>query len=240
MIVQLVAEVCKLALIVYCLRWVVSTYVQFQQPTWSAPLGKRRLAVLLTLVLAVVAIKLVEDVITDDSGIVDKTILIFIHGVVPVTLTRFFEWITFTGSSTFMLLLTTGSAIAMLLTGRRRDALLLSASVLSAAASVYLIKFAVNRERPTLWETDWYWGSSFPSGHTLVAAAFATAIALFVGRVWPSVRGLSVAMAVAWIGLIAVSRLVLGVHWPTDVLAAACIGAALPLAMSVALDLKYA
>ena len=112
--------------------------------------------------------------------------------------------------------------------------------MLSAAVVVYVVKLAVNRVRPTLWETDSYWGSSFPSGHTLVVAAFATAIALSATRAWPSTRVLAVTTAVTWIGLVGLSRLVLGVHWPTDVLAAACIGASLPLAQSVALDLHYA
>lgn len=240
MTLELIVAVGKLLLIVYCLRWAIHTYVKLQQPAWSIPLAQRRLAVLLILVLAVLAVKLIEDVLDGESGVIDKAALLFIHKHVPGKLTGFFEWVTFTGSATFLLPLTIGSVIAMLWARQHFDALLLSASVISATAVVYLIKSAVNRVRPTLWETNLYWGSSFPSGHTLAVAAFATAIALCVNRNWPTARTFAVTMAVFWISLVALSRLVLGVHWPTDVLAAACIGASLPLAMSVALDLYYA
>jgi undecaprenyl-diphosphatase len=183
---------------------------------------------------------LIEDVIDEESGIVDKTILLFVHKYVPNQLKDFFEVVTYTGSFNFLLVLTVVSAIALLLVRRRFDALLLSVSVLSAAVLVYVVKLAVNRNRPTLWETDSYWGSSFPSGHTLAVAAFATAVALSATRARPSTRALAVTTAVTWIGLVGLSRLVLGVHWPTDVLAAACIGASFPLALSVARDLHYA
>ena len=240
MILEFIFDLGKLLLIIYCIWWGIRTYVQLQQPTWSAPLAKRRLTVLLLLVLGVLAVKLIEDVIDEESGIVDKQILLFVHTYVPHQLTNFFEVVTYTGSFNFLLVLTVVSTIAFLLAGRRFDALLLSVSVLNAAVVVYVVKLAVNRVRPTLWETDSYWGSSFPSGHTLVVAAFATAIALSATRARPPTRALAVAMAVTWIGLIALSRLVLGVHWPTDVLAAACIGASFPLALSVALDLHHA
>jgi undecaprenyl-diphosphatase len=69
----------------------------------------------------------------------------------------------------------------------------------------------------------------------LVVAAFATATALCIGRLWPGLRRLAMASAFVWIFLVGLSRLVLGVHWPTDVLAAACIGAFLPLAIDLAL-----
>ena len=85
--------------------------------------------------------------------------------------------------------------------------------------------------------TQWYWGSSFPSGHTLTTAAFSTAAALCVARIWPWAGTLAMALAVLWTGLVAVSRLVLGVHWPSDVLAAMCLGAFIPLLISVANDL---
>ena len=95
---------------------------------------------------------------------------------------------------------------------------------------------AAGRARPALWATEWYWGSSFPSGHTLVVAAIATAGVLCVSRIRPAARGAALSLAFVWILLVALSRMVLGVHWPTDVLAAAFIGAFLPLAISVALE----
>lgn len=239
MIVELIADIAKLLLIVVCLQLALRTYLRHKQPTWSAPVEKRRLAILLILVLAVSAGKVSEDVLGGESGIVDKAILLSVHHHVSSKLTGFFELVTFTGSSKVLFPLTAAIVIALLFARRRYDALLLSASVLSASALVCVAKAAVGRTRPTLWETEWYWGSSFPSGHTLAVAAFATAMVLCVHRVWPPARALALAAAIFWICLVALSRLVLGVHWPTDVLAAACIGAILPLVMSVALELFY-
>lgn len=58
---------------------------------------------------------------------------------------------------------------------------------------------------------------SFPSGHTLHAVAFTTLICL-VHPVWAW-------LLVPFTALVAVSRLVLGLHYPSDVLAGAAIGA---------------
>jgi undecaprenyl-diphosphatase len=212
--------------------------VRRKQPTWSEPVEKRRLAILLMLVLAVSAIKVSEDVLGGESGLIDEAILLFIRNHVPNTLTGFFEAVTFTGSSRVLFPIATVATVALLCARRRFEALLLAASVISGATVVYVIKAVVGRTRPALWETEWYWGSSFPSGHTLVVAAFATATTLCVSRIWPRARQFALSIAILWISLVALSRLVLGVHWPTDVLAAACIGAFLPLAMSVALEIQ--
>jgi membrane-associated phospholipid phosphatase len=238
-IFEILQDTTKLALIVACLYFALGAYVRRRQPAWSGPLHKRRLGVLLVFVLAVSAIKVSEDVLGGESGPIDKAILVFIHGHVPGTLTGFFEAITFTGSSKVLFPLATAATIALLCARRRFEALLLAASVIIAAAVVYVVKTAVGRARPALWETEWYWGSSFPSGHTLVTAAFATAAVLCIGRIRPAARNFALWIALLWIFLVGLSRLVIGVHWPTDVLAAVCIGAFLPLAMSLALELRH-
>ncbi len=60
--------------------------------------------------------------------------------------------------------------------------------------------------------------ASFPSGH----AAAAVAGAMSLGRVWPAARWALAALA----ALIAYSRIYVGVHYPTDVLAGLLLGAA--------------
>jgi undecaprenyl-diphosphatase len=75
--------------------------------------------------------------------------------------------------------------------------------------------------------------SSFPSGHALSTSAFATALTLIATRIWPPSRRIALPLAVLWIGLMGLSRLVLGVHWPADVLAAVCLGLFIPLAISL-------
>lgn len=237
MIFELTKDIAELALIVACLYFVLSGYVNRSQPAWSGQLEKRRLATLLVLVLAVSVVKLSEDVLNGESGPIDRAILLFIHSYIPGTLTRFFEAVTLTGSSWVMFPLTAVTTIVLLWTRRRFEALLVAASVISGSMVIYVVKAAVGRIRPALWDTAWYWGYSFPSGHTLIVAAFATAAALCVGRIRPALHNLALSLAILWISLVAISRLVLGVHWPSDVLVAACIGAFLPLMMNVVLEL---
>lgn len=240
MIFELIEDIVKMALIIACLYFVLGEFVRRMQPAWSEPLGKRRLITLWVLILAVTASKLTEDVVGGESGPIDRAILLFIHGHVPRSLTGLFEAMTLTGSARILFPLVTLTTIALLWARHRFEALLVAASVISGALVIYLIKTVVGRARPSLWDTAWYWGSSFPSGHTLIIAAFATATALSVSRIRPASRNLALSLAILWITLVAMSRLVLGVHWPTDVLVAACIGAFLPLAMSVVLELRHA
>lgn len=238
MIFEFLADSAKLALIVASLYFALGVYVRSQQSAWSEPLQRRRFAILWVLVLAVLAIKIGEDVLGGESGPIDQAILLFIHGHVSSSLTGWFEVVTLTGSAKVLFPLAVMVTLALFVVRRRNEALLVAASMGSSTVVIYIVKTVFGRARPELWDTDWYWGSSFPSGHTLAVAAFAIAIALCVCRIRPAAQNFVLSIALFWIALVALSRLVLGVHWPTDVLAAACIGAFLPLAISVALELR--
>jgi undecaprenyl-diphosphatase len=232
MIIKVIEEIAELLLIVATLYFTLSFYVYRCQPAWSKTLQDRRFKTLLAIILSVTAIKVSEDVLGGESGLIDSNILIFIHANVANSMSRIFEMVTLTGSSKVLFPLATVTIVIFLYQNHRAEALLLGASVIGSACTIYIIKMIVNRSRPTLWNTEWYWGSSFPSGHTLAVTAYATAVVLCLGRIKPDSRILPSIIATIWVLLVAISRLVLGVHWPTDVLVAICIGAFLPIAIS--------
>jgi undecaprenyl-diphosphatase len=197
---------------------------------------RHRLAAIAAVTLAAGAVKFSEDVLEKESGLIDTAVLWFLREHIPAALNAFFESVTQSGSMAFLLPVCVATTLLLLCFGRRFEALLVSASTLSATLLVYTLKALVERARPTLWETQAYWGSSFPSGHTLAVAAFATATALCLARIWPRLATASMLVALLWSILVALSRLVLGVHWPSDVLVAFCLGVFIPLAYSVVFD----
>ena len=235
---NLIADVAKLGLFVALGYWLLMAYVRHRQPQRTAALARRRLASLALLTLAVSAVKVLEDVLAKESGPVDEAVLWFIRAHVGAALGPLFEAISVSGSARVLLPLAVLASVLLCWAGRWFEAALLAGSLLAANLLVYALKAGVGRARPDLWQTDWYWGSSFPSGHTLSVAAFATAAALCVGRLWPRASTPSMILAVLWTTAVALSRLVLGVHWPTDVLAAICLGASLPLWASLVIDLR--
>lgn len=98
--------------------------------------------------------------------------------------------------------------------------IILTGSLLVLAVIVLGIKFTVRRKRPA-----GKWGQiyratdphSFPSGHAARAFLFAT-ILLFMGPI-----GLAVIMVI-WAPIVSMARVIMGVHYLSDVLAGAIIG----------------
>lgn len=103
------------------------------------------------------------------------------------------------------------------------------AAVIGTAVTVWLVNPALKRvftrDRPDVRgfvEPTSRWG--FPSGHAVGSAAVATLLVLLAwrGRArWPVTVG-----AVAYVGLVGISRLVLGVHYPSDLVAGWALGVA--------------
>jgi undecaprenyl-diphosphatase len=90
---------------------------------------------------------------------------------------------------------------------------------------VSIVKQALDRARPTFNPAAATLGPSFPSGHSATAAALYAAVALVISRrrvrrTRAFIAGCAVAVAVA----VACSRVLLGVHWLSDVLAGLAFG----------------
>ena len=119
-------------------------------------------------------------------------------------------------------LLAIGAAAALLFMRLRREAVLLAFTVMSGWGVNTLLKTAVGRARPEivphLTEAG---GASFPSGHSFNSAVVFIAIALAFATLSAraSVRAVVIGAAVVLSLAVAWTRVWLGVHFPTDVIA---------------------
>jgi undecaprenyl-diphosphatase len=130
------------------------------------------------------------------------------------------------------LVVVTVVAIGFALVARHRsgrwDVALLLATVLGGATVITAtLKLALDRARPDGAAVDTL-SAAYPSGHTVRAAAVFGLVAYIV-RFWTrraAIRVLTIPVAVALILVNGGARVVLGVHWPTDVAAGVVLGTA--------------
>jgi undecaprenyl-diphosphatase len=105
-------------------------------------------------------------------------------------------------------------------TGRRRTAVIYGVVLAAASLWTHLAKVAIGRLRPPDGAVVAASGYSFPSGHSLNSTVTYGLIALLVWRsalpVWA--RRATVIVLALLVGLIGLSRIALGVHYPSDVL----------------------
>lgn len=176
---------------------------------------------------------LAEDIAAREPLRFDASVLTWLHAHATPTLDRIMLAVTAVGSARIMAGLVALALVWLLLARSSRDAIFLGLAAGGAEAFNLGLKATFERPRPHLWpsltpEFDW----SFPSGHAMgTVAVVAALVVLTWGTRWRWPVLVLGTMVVALIGL---SRLYLGVHYPSDVIA----GAAASLAWVTALTMS--
>lgn len=134
-------------------------------------------------------------------------------------LAAFFRWVTFIGWLPAAVALVAATALLLLWLRQWADAALLLLLALPMALAP-LLKIPVGRPRPEYGDIETLTLSlSFPSGHAAFAALFGGFLIYLVGRHCANPRRCYALTALLLlILLIGLSRLYLGVHWPSDII----------------------
>jgi undecaprenyl-diphosphatase len=125
------------------------------------------------------------------------------------------------------------------LAGRWRYAIFMVACAAGTAICMSLLKGLYERPRPTVvTQLDPPGGLSFPSGHSMISAALYVTLGVLIARALPTrrLRVFAVATGAFLTMIIGLSRLYLGVHYPTDVLAGWTAGGAWALLCGVVIN----
>lgn len=149
--------------------------------------------------------------------------------------------VTYLGSWQIVGLGLLGGGVILGLQARWRQVVALAVSVGGGEVFIALVKHFVARPRPPLINALVYESSySFPSGHSFVALSLYGLLAYIIFRSVKSrwLKGITILGGLALIGAIGFSRIYLGAHWPTDVLASYAVGVAWLAAIITTLEIQ--
>lgn len=196
---------------------------------WRRNVGSRIAPLLNTvrfvgLVTAAIALwgfaELAETVMHDQTQAFDTTVLLAIEKLQAPWLTPIMVFITSIGDPTVLLVVGTLMSVVLLFRHRRSEAMTIALGGFGALGLNLLLKRLFERSRPELWsrtvEVKFY---SFPSGHAMLSIVMYGLLGYLLSTRYPKHRNLIILTISVLIALIGFSRLYLGVHWFTDVIA---------------------
>lgn len=194
-------------------------------------------------------VELADDVREGDTHALDSALLLALRSpgnvadpLGPSWLEESARDITGLGGYAILTLLTIAAVAYLLMTGRRAAALLVLAAIVGGTLLSTGLKMGFERPRPDLVpHATRIYTASFPSGHAMLSAITYLTLGALLTRVEKSrrIKAFIMGLAIAMTLLVGISRVYLGVHWPSDVLAGWSVGAAwAALCWFVALQLQ--
>lgn len=201
-------------------------------------IGQHELAVLLAFVLIVggiwATVNLADEVVEGDTQQIDMNILMALregadadNPIGPPWVEEMMRDFTSLGGTGILTLIVVTVTLYYLIQGRYKEMLILITAVVGAYLLSYFFKGLFDRPRPEFIPAgDYHYTASFPSGHALLAAATYLTLGGIVSQLMPVNRTKAFVLLLSFfvMGLVGFSRMYLGVHWPTDVLAGWMIG----------------
>ena len=189
-------------------------------------LEKLSLSLLFALVAAIGVLVffawLTDEVLEGDTRAFDETTRTAVHQFATPTLTTLMRGISFLGSTRFLLAATVVMVLCFIFRKWKREAILLAVTMIGASILNITLKLAFKRVRPEpFFDLATPKSFSFPSGHSLASFCFFGGLAAILNARIESQK-LRVAISSAagvLIFLVGLSRIYLGVHHATDVIA---------------------
>lgn len=181
-------------------------------------------------------IEVAEDVVEGETHALDNAILIALRSpgnaeapLGPPWIEAAARDVTALGSFTVLGLVVAAVTVFLLLARRHRTAMFVLLGTSSGMLASVLLKGAFSRPRPDIFpHGDFVISASFPSGHAMLSAVVYLTLGALLARLVPRrrLRLYVMSIALALTVIVGLSRIYLGVHWPTDVLAGWAAGAA--------------
>lgn len=214
---------------------------------WIGRMGRQELATLLGALLLAGAIwafvEIADRVVEGRTGAFDKRVLLAMREPGhpqdprgPRWLEEVLRDLTALGGIAVLTLLALASAGFLLFEGKRHAAVLLLVAVASGLGLSLALKSGFDRPRPDLVpHGSVVMTPSFPSGHSMMSAVTYLTLGAILARVQERrrLKAYLLGLALLLTFCVGVSRVYLGVHWPTDVLAGWTAGAAWALLCSL-------
>lgn len=162
-----------------------------------------------------------EEVLEGESAGFDRAVLLWVANSAPDWLSGPMQAVTSLGYFRVVLPLAAVLALVLYQMGSRASAAFILLSTVGGILLNTTLKTVFRRERPTIVESG-YESSffSFPSGHATVAICFYGALVILAAaRFGGAARWILLILGALWALLMGLSRVYLGVHFPTDILA---------------------